>query len=523
MSTSPVYYDPYLRDIVKNPYPVYKRLRNEAPLYYNDKYDFYAVSRYDDVRKCFADHQTLISGRGGILELMKENVQMPPGTFIFNDPPVHGMYRQIVQRIFTPRRMINLEPMVRELTIKVLEPLRDRDEFDFIDDIGRQLPMGVIGMLLGIPEEEQQAVRAIVDGMMITEEGKPADYSAGMEMEQSFGEYIDWRVKHPSDDVTTELMNVEFTDVTTGTTRKLTRDELITLFNMLAGAGNETTNRLIGWTAKTLAEYPEQRRELAQNPALLPQAIEEVLRLEPPPPHVGRYVARDVEIQGKIVPANSCILLLVGSANHDERVFADPDRFNMHRDRTAPHMSFGSGIHTCIGNVLGRLEGRVVFEELLKRIPEWDIDLENANLMSTSTVRGWDTLPAYVNSNGAAKIKSRIAAAAAAENAQSTGAPKSVDGAWTVIVKSPMGPMETKLVLKTVDGKLTGEQSGEGSTTPIEQASYDSNTGNISWSNKVTKPMKITSTFSGKVESNQISGKVKAGFMGSFSFTGAKS
>ncbi|HET8709933.1 MAG TPA: hypothetical protein VFM32_01055, partial [Spongiibacteraceae bacterium] len=204
-------------------------------------------------------------------------------------------------------------------------------------------------------------------------------------------------------------------------------------------------------------------------------------------------------------------------------VFADPDRFNMHRDRTAPHMSFGSGIHTCIGNVLGRLEGRVVFEELLKRIPEWDIDLENANLMSTSTVRGWDTLPAYVNSNGAAKIKSRIAAAAAAENAQSTGAPKSVDGAWTVIVKSPMGPMETKLVLKTVDGKLTGEQSGEGSTTPIEQASYDSNTGNISWSNKVTKPMKITSTFSGKVESNQISGKVKAGFMGSFSFTGAKS
>ena len=225
------------------------------------------------------------------------------------------------------------------------------------------------------------------------------------------------------------------------------------------------------------------------------------------------------------MPANSCILLLVGSANHDERVFPDPDpdRFDIHRERTAPHLSFGSGIHTCIGNVLGRLEGRVVFEELLKRIPDWDIDFDNANLMSTSTVRGWDTLPAYVNATGAAKIKSRIAAAAAAENTKSSGTPASVDGEWEVVVKSPMGPMATKLVLRTVDGKLTGEQTGEGSTSAVEQASYDSSTGNITWSNKVTKPMKITSTFSGKVENNQMSGKVKAGFMGSFSFTGTKS
>ena len=198
MSASSVYYDPYAREIVKNPYPVYRRLRDEAPLYYNKEYDFYAVSRYEDVRKAFGDPRTFISGRGGILELMKQNVQMPPGTFIFEDPPLHTAHRQIVQRIFTPRRMHGLEPLVRELTIKVLQPLVGRDDFDFIDDIGRQLPMRVIGMLLGIPEEEQQAVREITDAKMRTEEGKPQNFEGGLHMEQSFGDYIDWRAKHPS-------------------------------------------------------------------------------------------------------------------------------------------------------------------------------------------------------------------------------------------------------------------------------------------------------------------------------------
>lgn len=400
MSSDPVYYDPYLREIVKEPYPVYRRLREEAPLYYNDKYDFYAVSRYDDVRKGFQDNKTFISSRGGILELIKENIQMPPGTFIFEDPPQHTVHRQIVQRLFTPRRMNGLEPLVRNLTINCLDQLAGRDEFDFIDHIGRQVPMRVIGMLLGIPEEDLQTVREITDSKMRTEEGKPGEYSEGLKLEESFGDYIEWRVKNPSDDVTTELLNVEFTDET-GTQRRLTRDELLTFFNVLAGAGNETTNRLIGWTAKTLAEHPDQRRELAEKPELIPDAIEEVLRLEPPAPHVGRYVAQDAEFQGQKVPAGSAILFLVGSANHDDRVFPDPERFDIHRERGSAHVAFGYGIHTCIGNVLARLEGRVVFEELLKRIPEWEIDQENAALLSTSTVRGWDKLPAYVTGRGA--------------------------------------------------------------------------------------------------------------------------
>jgi cytochrome P450 len=518
---SGVYYDPYSREIVKYPYPVYRRLRDEAPLYYNKEYDFFAVSRYEDVRKAFGNHAAFISSRGGILELIKQNIQMPPGTFIFEDPPQHTAHRQLVQRLFTPRRMNGLEPLVRELTIEVLEPLRERDEFDFIDDIGRQLPMRVIGMLLGIPEQDLQAVREITDAKMRTEEGKPQNFESGLQIEQSFGEYIDWREKNPSDDVTSELLNVEFTDET-GSKRKLSRDELITFFNVLAGAGNETTNRLIGWTGKTLSEHPDQRRELRDNPSLIPDALEEILRLEPPAPHVGRYVASDVEIHGEKVPAGSAILLLVGAANHDERAFPEPDRFDIHRDRKTAHLAFGNGIHTCIGNVLARLEGRVVFEELLKRIPEWTVDMSNASLLSTSTVRGWDKLPAYVNASGAKKIKDRAAAQVREENAKSVSAPTSVDGDWIITVKGPTGPMDSKLSLQSSGGVLGGTQSGEGVTTAVEEITYNGSSGDIVWTNKINKPIKMSLKFSGKVEDGRMSGKVKAGFMGSFPFTGVK-
>ncbi|WP_290580914.1 cytochrome P450 [Ketobacter sp.] len=519
-----VYYDPYLREIVKNPYPVYRRLRQEAPLYYNEKYDFYAVSRYSDVQKCFLDHETFISGRGGILELIKENVQMPPGTFIFEDPPQHTVHRRIVQRIFAPKRMAALEEQIREMTKKHMAELAHRDEFDFIGDVGGQIPMRVIGMLLGIPEEDFQEVRRITDSKLVTEEGKPVDYSAGLNIEQDFERYVHWRRENPSDDVITELLNVEFTDEN-GVERKLSIEELTTFVNLLAGAGNETTNRLIGWMAKSLAENPDQRRELVANPALIPQAIEEALRLEPPPPHVGRYVAKDVVIQGQTVPAGSTILLLVGSANHDDEVFPDPEQFNMHRERPR-HMTFGHGIHTCIGNVLARMEARVVFEELLKQIPDWDVDLELANLSSTSTVRGWETLPTYRNEAGKQKLRAnaaaKVAAEAKAKAEAGSKAPASVEGKWTVTVKGPTGPMDSSLELATVNGALGGTQAGDGNVDPIDSITYNPANGEIEWINKIKKPMKLKLTFKGVVEGDTMTGKVKTGFMGAFPFTAVK-
>jgi len=509
-----VYYDPYKVDIVKNPYPVYRRLREEAPLYYNEAYDFYAVSRFDDVQKGLSNHRTFSSARGGILELIKADVEMPPGTFIFEDPPLHTVHRGIVARMFTPRRMNGLESMVRDFTALTFDQLDGRSSFDVVADIGAQIPMRVIGMLLGIPEQDLQAVRKRADARLHTESGAPLNYEQGFTMGGGFEEYIDWRVNNPSDDVMTELLNVEFTDET-GTQRRLTREEILTFVNVLAGAGNETTNRLIGWTAKTLAEYPDQRRELAQNPALIPEAIEEVLRFEPIGPHVGRYVTSDVEYYGRTVPQGSAMLFLVGAANRDEQRFPDGDRFDIHRDR-APHVTFGSGIHTCPGNVLARLEGRIVLEELLRRYPEWEIDLDNAELSSTSTVRGWETLPAYTGP--AAARAARRQAPAGRDDTVAT--PVSVEGEWKVTIKGPTGPMDTALVLQQVDGVLTGTQSGEGTTTPIDEVSFEN--GRIVWANRITKPMKLKLEFSGAVSGDSMEGKVKTGFMGSFPFVAVR-
>jgi cytochrome P450 len=208
-----------------------------------------------------------------------------------------------------------------------------------------------------------------------------------------FNDYIEWRVKHPSDDLMTELLNNEVVDEK-GVTRKLRRDEILVMVNMLAGAGNETTNRLIGWTGKLLAEHPDQRRRIYENRALIPQAIEEVLRYEPPGLYAGRVLTKDAEFHGKTVPKGSIILCLLGAANRDEAKFKNGDMFDVNRGRT-PHFTFGYGFHNCIGNVLARIEGRIALDEILNRFPEWDVDLGNAVFTSTAAVRGWDSLPAY--------------------------------------------------------------------------------------------------------------------------------
>jgi cytochrome P450 len=394
-SAGAVYYDPYKIEITADPYPVFRRLREEAPLYYNEQYDFYAVSRFADVQAGLADHETYISGRGVIIEMIKAKFQPPPGVFIFEDPPVHTVHRGVLKRVFTPRKMDALEPKIREFCARCLDPLVGARGFDFIADIGSQMPMAVIGMLLGIPVEDQVAVREASDANLRTEAGKPMQFSAGHQITGAiFAEYIEWREKHPSDDLMTELLNAEFEDET-GKIRRLTRQEILLFVNVLAGAGNETTNRLIGWAGKVLAEHPDQRRLLVQDRSLIPDAIEEILRYEPPAPHVARCVSRDIEVHGRAVPEGSAMMFLVGAANRDDRMYPDGDRFDIlrHRDTRPRHLSFGWGNHACLGAALARVEGRVALDEILRRFPEWDVDLEKARLSSTSTVRGWETLP----------------------------------------------------------------------------------------------------------------------------------
>jgi cytochrome P450 len=388
-----VRYDPY--DVVVNadPYPTFARLREEAPLYYNTEHDFYALSRFADVDKALVDHDTFSSARGIIVELIKANLDIPPGLLIMEDPPVHDIHRKLLSRMFTPRKIAALETQIRDFCAQSLDPLIGAGHIDFVGDLGAQMPMKVISMLLGIPEDDQEFIRDHTNAQMRTEAGKPMNHERGLATGEIFAAYIDWRATNPSDDIMTELLNVEFVD-DTGTTRRLTRDELLIYLNVVAGAGNETTTRLIGWAGKVLAEHPDQRRALAENPALIPQAIEELLRFEPPAPHAARYVTRDVTFHGQTVSKGSVMMTLIGAANRDPRQFgSDSEEFNIHR-QPRQHLAFSVGTHFCLGSALARLEGRIALEEILKRFPTWDVDLTAAKLSPTSTVRGWETMPA---------------------------------------------------------------------------------------------------------------------------------
>jgi cytochrome P450 len=389
-----LYYDPFDFSIDDDPYPVWQRMRSEAPLYFNDKYNFYALSRYDDVARALPDWQTYRSGRGTTADILFSGIEVPPGILLFEDPPLHDLHRRLLSKVFTPRRMLAVEDLVRDFCSRALDPLRDGEEFDFVVDLGAVMPMRTIGYLLGIPEEGQQQIRDYNDKSITvgSRDAGAADISPTIFQDAiaMFVEYIDWRATHPSDDLMTELLNAEIEEPD-GTRRQLDRTEVLAYTAMVAGAGNETTARLIGFMGQLLGEHPDQRHELAANPSLIPSAVEETLRYEPPSPVQARYVACDVEHYGHTVTEGSYMLLLNGSANRDESRFPDPNRYDIHRQ--GGHLSFGQGLHFCLGSALARLEARVAFEEVLKRWTDWDVDYDNARRARTSSVRGWAQLP----------------------------------------------------------------------------------------------------------------------------------
>ena len=392
---SEAYYDPFDFEIDADPYPTWKRLRDEAPLYRNDRYDFYALSRFDDVAAAFKDWRTYSSAKGTVLEIIKSGMDVPPGFIIFEDPPVHDYHRGLVSRVFTPKKMNALESKLREFCARSLDPHMGAGRFDFIADLGAQMPMRAIGMLLGIPEQDQTTLRDLVDDNLKLDDGTMPDFTyerpGDVNSTDFLREYIRWRAENPTDDLMTELIHAEFEDET-GTLRRLTRGEVMNFVSLLNGAGNETTTRLIGWTGKLLAEHPDQRRALVEDRRLIPQAIEEILRYETPSPVQARWVTADVEHHSRTVPAGSVMLLLNGAANRDDRRFARGDTFDIHRNIDF-HLAFGYGIHFCLGAALARIEGRIALEEVLERWPDWNIDWDNAVQARTSTVRGWESLP----------------------------------------------------------------------------------------------------------------------------------
>ncbi len=387
-----MYYDPYDVEIDNDPYPTWKRLRDEAPLYYNEAHGFYALSRFADVEPGLIDWGTYSSAKGSVLELIKSGIELPPGIVLFEDPPLHDVHRGLMSRVFTPKAMAALEPRIREYCARSLDRFIGAGGFDVVEDLGAIVPMLVIGMLLGIPEADHMAaidsLEGVRQGLDDAREGRAIDVDA---IASTFADYVEWRAENPSDDLTTKLLTTEFEDET-GVTRCLSRTEVLLYINVLAGAGNETTRRLIGWTGQLLGDHPDQRRELAADRSLVPNAIEEILRYESPSPVQARLVTKDVEHYEQAVPEGSIMLLLNGSANRDERHFEDADRFDIHR-RIDHHLAFGYGLHFCLGAALARMEGRVVLDEVLSRFPDWEVDYDNAELDHTSTTRGWLKLP----------------------------------------------------------------------------------------------------------------------------------
>jgi cytochrome P450 len=381
---SDLYWDPLDVEIDAEPYDIWQRLRDEAPVYRNERYDFWALSRHADVEAAHRDPGTFLSSHGTVLEMMTEH-PVPSGMMIFQDPPEHTRLRSLVSRAFTPRRMAALEDHIRELCEALLEPWHDGAEFDFVADFGATLPSMVICELMGVPATDRAWVKDRIDVTFHIEPGvgmiNETSFAARIELDRYLLGLLEQRAASPGDDLLSGLTQAD-----------LTLRESADFANLLVSAGTETVARLLGWTAVVLDRHPDQRAELAADPALLPNAVEELLRFEAPSPVQGRWTSREVERHGTTLPPGSKVLLITGSAGRDERAFPGADRFDIHR-RFDHHLSFGFGIHFCIGAALARLEGRVALEEALRRHPAWEVDHDRAVRLHTSTVRGWSSVP----------------------------------------------------------------------------------------------------------------------------------
>jgi cytochrome P450 len=406
MTVTDLYYDPWDYAIDADPYPVWKRLRDEAPVYFNEQHNFYALSRYDDVLDGLLDTDTFLSSHGIVLEMITDQVWDIP-MMIMMDPPGHTRLRKLVSRAFTPRRIAELEPRIRALCTDLLDTVEGQDEFDYIDTFAGMLPPTVILSLLGFPEGHARQFRELADASLHVEEGSTMQggsldrerYLVGENGEignEAFAilpELLEQRRQDPQDDLISGLVHAEIDD--DGVTRRLTLEEIVAFVQLIGSAGTETVARLLGFAAVTLDRFPDQRQLLVDEPELVTNAVEELLRYEAPSPIQSRYVARDFERHGTVIPAGSRVSFLNGSADRDERHFEDPDTFDVRRviDR---HLAFGYGTHFCIGAALARLEGKVALEETLRRYPTWEVDESRIERVHTATVRGYSSVPMRV-------------------------------------------------------------------------------------------------------------------------------
>jgi hypothetical protein len=389
-----VEYDPYSYEIHEDPYPTYRRLREEAPLYHNAQLGFYALSRHADVLAAFRDGERFSNRHGVSLDADAWSPQAENAmSFLAMDPPRHTRMRQLVSRGFTPRRVAALEPRIRAIARAHLDALVAKGEGDLITDFAGKLPMDVISELIGVPESDRAELRTWADLVVHREEGVTGiPRSAQVAVGRIFGYFtahIEARVRQPRDDLTGALLAAEIDG------DRLSEREVLGFLFLMIIAGNETTTKLIGNAAWWLWRNPDQRARVRADLSLVPRWVEETLRYDNSTQALSRYVARDTELHGGKLREGDKLVLLVGAANRDERVFPEPDRFDLGRDTTSS-LAFGQGNHFCLGASLARLEGRVALEELQRRAPDWEIEPAGIARVHSVNVRGFAALPVRV-------------------------------------------------------------------------------------------------------------------------------
>ena len=381
-------------ELQNDPYPTYRWLRDEAPLYRNEEHDFWALSRFDDVFRAIADYATYSSAKGVQLETAREDMGLLGEQLLSMDPPRHTRMRELVSRAFTPRRVAEMEPEVAALCAGLLEPVVARGSGDLVEEFAALLPMAVIARLVGIPEEHRDGVRDLTDRLLHRDPGSlevPADATvAGIELYQLFAELVATGRINPSAQMIADLLEAEVSDESG--THRLAEHEVAMFLILLAAAGYETTTKLIAGLAVALDRFPDQRAAVVAQPDLVPAAVEEALRWDGPSQYFLRVTTRPVELHGVQLPAGARVLLVAGAANRDDREFDTPDEFRLDRP-IARHLGFGHGIHHCLGAALARLETRVAVQSLLSVAPHYEIDVIGLRRRWSTNFRGYSGVP----------------------------------------------------------------------------------------------------------------------------------
>lgn len=396
-SDGAVEFDPFSAEFFNGPWETYRRLRDESPVYYNAKWDFWALTRYEDVAPATKDFETYSSAKGATLDMVKapEQAIPVPKVIISMDPPEHQKMRKLVSSVFTPRAIAALEDMVREKVYGIVRNLNPAS-FDVVADFSALFPVEIITTMLGVPPEDRQQIRLWLDLLLerkpgqihITDEGYEASVATGM----YYYDLVQKRRAVPQDDMISRLIETEVER--DGEVEMLTDVDITGFATMLGGAGAETVTKLIGNAMVALADHPEQWQKLRADRSKVPAAVEELLRYEAPSQYQVRYSMRDVTLHGTTIPAGNAVLLVTGSATRDERMFADPDRLDIDRERVMGfNLAFGYGIHSCLGAALARMESRIALEALLDLIPEYEVDRDGLRRVSMSNVSGWSNVP----------------------------------------------------------------------------------------------------------------------------------